>query len=93
MIKQQGWGLQMGESLMSEEAKTKCFNGLAKLVTQITELMVEVSKVNPNEEIGEARRKMVQTMNFADDVCHYGQMVLDDDLHAIYSLLRESFAE
>lgn len=78
-------------TLMTQEAKIKTFNELSKLVTQITELMTKVSKVNPEEPIGESRRKMVQDMNFADDVCTYGQMVLNDDLHAIYQSLAEDF--
>lgn len=83
----------MTDSLMTQEAKAKAFNDLCKLINQITDLITQVSKVNPDEPIGESRQKMVQTMNFADDVIEFGQLVLNDDPHVLYQRLQEAFRD
>jgi len=59
----------------------------------IKQVLMEIDKINPDEPIGESRSKMITNLNFAEDVARYGKMVLNDDPHALYMDLAESFRE
>lgn len=66
---------------------------LLEIEAGIKQVIMELDKVNVNEPIGESRSKMVKDYNFACDVANYGKMVLNDDPHALYLDLAESFRD
>lgn len=66
---------------------------LNELLSQIYDIKKQLYVINPDQAIGEERRKMIQTLNYAQDVAYYGQLVLNDDPYVLYQDLAEDMRE
>lgn len=63
-----------------------------KLVVHINsflEIIADLDRINPDEPIGEERRKMISKLNYAGDVAHLTEKVLADDPYSLYLELAE----
>lgn len=67
--------------------------GLLKLKVDIEKVIADVRNVNPDLPIGEERSKMIKDLEFGNDILHYGNMILNDDLWALYRELAQDMRD